>query len=1168
MPAGTRIAPRLRFAFAPVTVFFAAFCLVSHAQPPESTKKQSDSKATPTALPVIKLPDGTFLWTGTPVDGNGGRVTLTLQEFQKLQEQIDQLKKQIATPQKPSAPSECVVRGRIEKRGEQLVGVLKCHYSFRTTLPQTSIALGGKKGFLVSAAESGNKLPILDATEDGFVALIEAPGDHTITIEFLVPITARGANSNPEIGFDIGLPRAPITTLTLEPPNANVKRINLTTRTPDPVQPSRPAERRILDIKQVTAKTDQDKGHALGPIDYLEITWEPPAAAAQPADQVQTAEFDISVLFTETAVETTAKIKLRGPGRTWRVVAPQNCSDFNVDRLVGTPEVGPPQLPTTTKPTDPNKPVWKIELPAGSMASDWMVTAVTRQTRAKVDDPKHRGPFPIGPFAVLDVFRQTGTVRVTAGPHTRFTFAHGLDLRQKLVPGPVEDDVSSAFFQLTTGPTGTTPPNVAKPLFTVEASPQVGSIVVKPTYKFTLEKVPLSDDYVWRIRAEIRVSPNHTTANELAIEIPAEWPEGAEASFPSESLPGVALGLRSEGFWSSLAAKMTKGVRVPTILHLPTGQKQAFDLILTAIVRVPSGTNRIAIPLPRFPSAFERDVAISATVPEGQEIRESVARALDGESTSNKGISLNSIQPQNTKPNKAVTSVRGESDTALSQVVLGWNASRPDITAEINADVTLSDRQTLISEQIRLKAVDSLPRIVRFRPSQSGLTIAGLKAAKGQLLSQQGHSEWTLAIPPETKEVSLEITYAIPHDRRQADQTVWNLPIGLLWPVGATQTDSTVHIWSNATTPRKMTNHSTDWRELTPEPVKNRDVIPSLVLEASGGEVPLVVEVAEMSEPSAVSVWVDRSSIVAWGTEDGTTHYRARYRLHKWLGPTVEIRLPASVGGSTPEFLGDGLKIADAQLIPGSSGSERVYRIPVDAFTGRNFTLEVRYQIPAERGDIGESVYIPVQISNAAFASPIRWQIAVPQGMIPLLARGAVPEFHWRLLAGGLLPVPVRSSDDDYYSDESNISLGDSVTARQASPAPIVIYRFPRNGFVILCSVAFFLAFLSLTRLPISVIGPLVALLSLLIGISAIILPHVTAQIAGACQPGLALAIVVLLTLAAVRSYYRHRASHLPGFARVPASPSGVAAPLPSSTRSRPSGVGSVSAAPVAPAGG
>ena len=113
-----------------------------------------------------------------------------------------------------------------------------------------------------------------------------------------------------------------------------------------------------------------------------------------------------------------------------------------------------------------------------------MVTAIVPQDRPKADDPKHRGPFPIGPFAVLDVMRQTGTVRVTAGPHTRFIFRHGPDLRKDVAPGPIEDEVTSAFFRMATGPTGNAA--VTAPLLSVEASRLQGRVMVKPAYKLTL----------------------------------------------------------------------------------------------------------------------------------------------------------------------------------------------------------------------------------------------------------------------------------------------------------------------------------------------------------------------------------------------------------------------------------------------------------------------------------------------------------------------------------------------------------------------------------------------------------------------------------------------------------------------------------------------------------
>ena len=59
---------------------------------------------------------------------------------------------------------------------------------------------------------------------------------------------------------------------------------------------------------------------------------------------------------------------------------------------------------------------------------------------------------------------------------------------------------------------------------------------------------------------------------------------------------------------------------------------------------------------------------------------------------------------------------------------------------------------------------------------------------------------------------------------------------------------------------------------------------PALVLAASGGEVPLVLESRAADENAAVAVWVDRGLVQAW-TDDGATRYRARFLLRRWLAP-------------------------------------------------------------------------------------------------------------------------------------------------------------------------------------------------------------------------------------------------------------------------------------------
>ena len=196
MPAIRRTRARLRLVFAPAAFFASAFFLTAAAQPPDPKKaadpptKADGKSAKDKDLPVVRLPDGTYLWLGNTGDGTDERVTLTPAELQKLLDQVEQLKKQLAA-RKATAPSGCAVRGKVQKRGEQLVAALTLDCTFRTTAPQTAVALGGRRGFLIAAALDGNRLPVLETTEDGFAVLVEAAGDHKLTLDLEAPVTSR-----------------------------------------------------------------------------------------------------------------------------------------------------------------------------------------------------------------------------------------------------------------------------------------------------------------------------------------------------------------------------------------------------------------------------------------------------------------------------------------------------------------------------------------------------------------------------------------------------------------------------------------------------------------------------------------------------------------------------------------------------------------------------------------------------------------------------------------------------------------------------------------------------------------------------------------------------------------------------------------------------------------
>lgn len=1143
---------RCPFAFAPAMVLAVALGLTSSAQPPEG-KKLPESKAPVKEPTLVKLPDGTYLWMGLATGSSDERITLPPQELQKLHDQIDQLKKQLAT-RKPLAPSGCAISGRIQKRGEQPVAILKLTCSFRTTVPHSGVLLGGRKGFLVKASLGNNKLPVIETGEDGFVAIIETPGDHTLTVEFETPVTPRGAK--PELGFEIGLPRAAITTLVFEPPTPDVLRVNLTTRTPDPTQPLRPPDvRRVpgLEVRQLSPTSEHEFGYPLGPVDSLELTWDQPATTAQVADPVQSAELNINVLLTEGVVETTAKIALRGTAREWKLVAPPT-ADLSVDRVPNPTDTSPTLPPAISKPTDPNTPVWTIEFPTGVAAADWVVTVVTRQTRPKPEEANHQGPFPIGPLTVLNVLRQTGTVRVTTVANTRFVFKHGPDLRRDVQPGVPDDEVTTAFFRLTTGPTGSTPLVNPLPLLSVQAVPLTGTLRVRPVYSLT------HTDTAWRIRAEIRITPVHTEVDGVTIEIPADW-RGLEAS-PPELVEGLQPGV-VEGFWPTILKRLASGPRGPVVVRLAAGHKQPFDLVLTASVPFAPGTSELSIPFPRFPGAYEPEAVVTASIGEGREVRGEVF-GWDGDFIVTPGIPMTPVATPGDAVARAGMAISGKSELGLAKVALSWNLQRLDMTAEVRADVTLQDRQVLVNQVIRLRSAEGFNRGVRLR----GPSAAGLKSQP--LLDTQGAGEWSLPPQPEAREVTLLLSYALHIGRQPDDQSPWRLPIALIWPVGVQRAEATVRIWSNTVLPRSLANLTPSWRELPIEVVPDRGTLPSLVLAATGNEVPLLVEARAVVPPTAVTVWVDRGLIQTWATDAGMTSYRARFLVRRWLTAAVEMRLPDLPAGSTPEFFRDDVRV-DAVLLAEPS----TYRVPLpEPRPDRTVLIEVRYQLPANRSNFGRLTLVPPDLPAAAFLGPVRWQVTVAPGVVPLLSGGGNPELNWRIQNGRLAAVATGLAELERWlraggepvGDDLGSTPGESLTANQVSPETMIVYQMPRLGMMFVTSVLAFGLILTLSRLPASSAAVILTILGGVIALAAVLFAQPTAQLATAAQPGVAVALAVLLIQAGVYWVYRRRVTHLPGFTR--GRPISNGAPVgPSSSRNRAASVGTGGVTPV-PAGG
>ncbi len=934
----------------------------------------------------------------------------------------------------PTPPGRCVVRVVVEQRGQAAVAALTLTLGVRTTTARATVPVGGR-AFATDATTPDGKPLELVAGPDGLSAVVPQPGDHTLVVKLEAPVTVRGG----EVGFEVALPRAAITTLAVQPP-AGVGRLTVAVKAADrPGETSRTTE--------PTAALDRppgQPGYPLGPAELLTVTWEPPSTA--PAGPL-TADVDAAVRVDDAQVETTASLKLRGPAGTHPLKLPAG-ADASLD-----PGDGPAASLARSATGD-----WSLTLPAGGERT---VRVTARSARPPVGSP-----IPVGPLAAPTAGRQGGRLRVSAPPTVRLSFAPAPLLRREDTP---PDDTVAAFRWDVVG--AQVAGEAAGPLLTLDARPAVGGVRVRPTYH--LRRVEAG----WRLDAELKVTPVRAAVDELAVQLPAGWGEWAVG--PPE-----------------LAEELGPGV-----IRLTAPQRVGFDLTLSAVFPLPPTGRDAVLPLPGFPGATVSGVTLTAEVPAGLELTRAVARTAGG------AVELAS---------KTVSSRGGSPDRPPTAVELGWQPHRPELAADVRAEVTLHDRQTVVSETIRLKLAEPDGKPIRLRGPATAVDLRATPAVESA-----GPGEWLFRPPADAREVTLALRYALPGPPRSG-----RVPVGLVLPADATATTAGVRVWGGG---RRPVRADGPWRELPPDPSPDRDSLPALTLSGSGTNLPLAVELADPAEGGLPAVAVDRTLVQAWFGDGGAVGVRGRFVLKRWPAGGVEVTLPA--GASGPEVKIDG-RPAPAAPEPG------VLRVPLpDAREGRGLLLDVAFTLPPANL-IGLATIPPPTLWDADHRGPVRWQLLPPAGSVLAVGPGLTPDLAWGWRRTGLGPV-TPSSDlelDAWLTSGSEPDTppdgGGSVTGRQPVLAPVAALAVPRAGWVAGWSLLAGGVGLGLSRLTRRRLGLAAGLLGVLLAVAATLLPQPTAEAAAAAQPGLAGLAALLTARAAGREYARWRADNLPGFTR------------------------------------
>ena len=1060
---------------------------------------QAPVGAQPAKAPTaVKLPDGTIVvYTKSPDDPNPpiDGVVLTPLEYKAFLDQAEQLKKLKDAP-KFQLPSGCAIQAKVVQRGDRAVALLTLTFQVRTTAPRTPVPLGCQKAFPVSAKYADGRLPVLLAADDGLTVLPDAAGDHALTVELEAPIASRGAKG--ELGFEIGLPRAAITTLTWEP-QPGVKKVLVGVRT----AADKPGEIRVS-----TEDAGKLTRHPLGPVELLQLIWEPPSAPAPPVEVVNSAEAEVAVRIEDSQIETTATLRLRGTPKEWTFTVPVG-SEVTVDRpAVPKEPVGDPPSAGLAKalirPVDPNKPVWTFRPPEGS-GGEWVVLAVTKFTRPKPADGKFKGPYAVGPYAVSTVVRMTGTIKVFAPPTTRVTFPNPpADVRRQ--DAPAADDDLVALFRIATATANKQQP---APLLTFEARPAPGFVRVHPTY--SLKRTETG----WRLDLEARVTPVRTEVDQLLVDVPAGW-QAVEAA-PTE-LVEVQV---PEGTNPMAARTLTVRLTAP--------QKAPFDLVLSAVFPVPLGVRETSLPLPRFPGIQEQQAKVAASVPDGFEVRGTAVGSEPGQPSSSQELR---VQP-GTKPTSAVTHVVAQFEKSAVRVDLSWQPHRPELNAESRAEIAIQDRQATIVQTIRFRAGEGDVKPVRL------VGPVGLTGLRGPLEPVRP-GEWAFRPAADgPKEFAITFTYAVPIPPRKPEAGgPLRFPVGLFWPETATKVETTVHVWGGGST-RRATRFDGPWRELAPEPSADREALPWLTAVGSGTGLPLTLELADPAESGIPTTTVDRALLQAWVGDDGAVAIRARFVLRRWSPGGIEVELPTGINS---EFKIDDRRIDPISVASGEAADGRTVRVPVPERLGKTtMLLEVRYVTPP--GRTVELALVPPKLSAAIYRTPARWQVIVSSDAVPLsVGRDVQPDTRWTWHGGSFAPGAGSTTREleqwlagsaEAPPDSEEPPGSSAMTARQAVLGPVALVPVRRGWWIAVCSLVALVVGYGLARLRPGLLGPALALVGVGIAVPAAGWPQLAAQAVAASVPGLLGLVGVLGVLALIRWVYRRRIARLPGFTRI-----------------------------------
>jgi hypothetical protein len=1026
-------------------------------------------KSTPTGIPIT-LPGGLIIVVGgQPANSKGQPVFLTAEQYKELLDRIEQLQAQVDGKQ--ARPRSCELEGKVELRGRQPIVKLRATFKFTTTRSNAIVFLSCLRAHVVEAKSDDGKTPVLTAGEDGLRAQVAAAGDHTLRLELELALSPRGPKGA-ELGFEIGLPGSPITALSFDAPE-KVRRYTLSTRAPRLAGPGMPVSDLDVEQPEVERFSPARGGAPLGPVTYLALAWDNPE---RKDDAVLSADADIGVNIGTTELTTEARLRLRGSATSWRFTAPST-ADVSVG-LWSNPGTKPAEIPADRAPNvirpEPGQSVWRVEWREPT-SSDLLITVSVKQPRPRVGDPAASGPFPIGPFVVLNVPRQSAIVRVRAPFNVRL---------QAKLNGDVQNDP-----EVSSGETvyryrisdQKDPPKVAPVELTL--SPVTGIVQTRLRHELRLTEAG------WRLRSEISVSPSRTEVESIDIEVPSTF-------VPATVEPREIV----EEF--TIVGDAGPDRRVYRA-RLGSPKRASFAFTLEGDYAVPPSAASASLKLPRLLGVSERSVDLVVSAPPRYDLHGSYSTWVDQKPGTWK-------TPLDLDSDETGTRLKGTSSQPVAAIDLTWRVAELTASVRSEADVDVDETRIRVVHRLSFRFTGQPPAKIRL---QSERPVQNVNASRGVL--EQSADGWEFVLPSDaTSKQEYTLTYWVPRSPPNATDPSFTIP--LLLPAAADIVHH-VRLWSASNHPVRLAGES-DWTIGPPEVVPERSHMPSLVLHARGQVSPARVNVANSNESLIAGPLGDRASIeVRLGETEAI--YRARFWIREWT-PVVEFQLPDRIAGLE-------VYVRGKRWMGTGDDSARI-RIPRPTGSNNTNTIEIFYRRPI--GAMG--LLVPPELS-AGHAGEITWSIYSRPRSLTLVPGNGVGVWSPAALFS---TFGLQTASIELLEDGTADASAPAAVIRQTESAPVRIYQVPRSAGIVGSSMCAFIVGLLIATLKPTTRRLILLTLALAAVLGAFLLPQPFARTTFAILPGLAAMAIVLAIFRASRRQYRRRLSRTPGFARAGSS--------------------------------